>query len=430
MRLTEFAGQLRAAFVSVNLFSLLCDGSTPVTISAMGDIMRYGGPIVYLFVWGFTLLGILVLADSGSIIPRRFLKTRKQQIRLDENLAANEISRQDVAKEARAVAHSSDALRVVHVTKSFDGNRVVDDVSFGVSGDVIFAMLGPNGAGKTTTFNMIRTCLVCPLCPLLKSREGGDVVPDTGDVKIKGISVVNSPRSARLALGVCPQFTAIDSQLTVREHLLIYGRLKGLRRGSELDANVESLMVATSLNMYADRLASQLSGGNQRKLSLAIALIGESPDLSRVHVRIDASPFSSRQPLCRAHRRVLHWNRCEDEAGYVGNVEECCNWESSRHHHPCVTHTLICRFRLTVLLTDPSLSFPSPDSMEEASALANKVGIISKKMLGKFQRPFPYTHISSKLNLCVQPQPSVPPRNSPRAMPRIKSIFLAPPGKT
>lgn len=111
--------------------------------------------------------------------------------------------------------------------------------------------------------------------------EGGDVIPDIGDVKIKGISVVNSPRNARLALGVCPQFTAIDVQLTVREHLLIYGRLKGLKRGSELNTSVESLMVATSLNMYANRLASQLSGGNQRKLSLAIALIGESPISSR-----------------------------------------------------------------------------------------------------------------------------------------------------
>ena len=92
---------------------------------------------------------------------------------------------------------------------------------------------------------------------------------------INDTSIVHHPRAARLSLGVCPQFTAIDSQLTVREHLLIYGRLKGLYRGEELSRNVESLMRATSLHMYADRLASKLSGGNQRKLSLAIALIGE-----------------------------------------------------------------------------------------------------------------------------------------------------------
>lgn len=100
------------------------------------------------------------------------------------------------------------------------------------------------------------------------------MIPDEGDVLINGTSIVHHPRAARLSLGVCPQFTAIDSQLTVREHLLVYGRLKGLYRGEEVRSNVESLMHATSLHMYADRLASKLSGGNQRKLSLAIALIG------------------------------------------------------------------------------------------------------------------------------------------------------------
>ena len=91
---------------------------------------------------------------------------------------------------------------------------------------------------------------------------------------IDGVSVVRHPRMARSALGVCPQFTAIDSQLTVREHLIIYGRLKGLHKGQELEESVESILQGTALNMYADRLASKLSGGNQRKLSLAIALIG------------------------------------------------------------------------------------------------------------------------------------------------------------
>jgi ABC-type multidrug transport system ATPase subunit len=67
---------------------------------------------------------------------------------------------------------------------------------------------------------------------------------------------------------------AIDSQLTVREHLAVYGRLKGLYRGDELNQNINILLEATALLQYADRLASKLSGGNQRKLSLAIALIG------------------------------------------------------------------------------------------------------------------------------------------------------------
>ena len=60
----------------------------------------------------------------------------------------------------------------------------------------------------------------------------------------------------------------------MREHLLLYGRLKGIPRGPELDRNVDDLLKATDLAQYTDRLASQLSGGNQRKLALAIAMIG------------------------------------------------------------------------------------------------------------------------------------------------------------
>jgi len=108
----------------------------------------------------------------------------------------------------------------------------------------------------------------------LTPAAGGDVLPDIGDVIINGTSVIRHPRTARSALGVCPQFTAIDSQLTTREHLIIYGRLKGLRNGPELTESVDAVLRGTSLIAYADRLASKLSGGNQRKLSLAIALIG------------------------------------------------------------------------------------------------------------------------------------------------------------
>ncbi len=90
---------------------------------------------------------------------------------------------------------------------------------------------------------------------------------------IADISVIRHPRLARHYLGVCPQFTAIDSQMTVPEHLVIYGRWKGVPR-NELTANVEAVLRATALFMYADHLASKLSSGNKRKLSLAIALIG------------------------------------------------------------------------------------------------------------------------------------------------------------
>ena len=105
--------------------------------------------------------------------------------------------------------------------------------------------------------------------------EGGDALPDTGDIFIAGTSIVQRPQIARISLGVCPQFTAIDAQMTVREHLNIYGRLKGLAK-RELSENVDAVLKATALDSYADRFANKLSGGNQRKLSLAVALLGKS----------------------------------------------------------------------------------------------------------------------------------------------------------
>jgi ATP-binding cassette subfamily A (ABC1) protein 3 len=75
--------------------------------------------------------------------------------------------------------------------------------------------------------------------------------------------------------------------LTVREHLIIYGRLKGLKKGPELDESISTVLKGTALDMYADRLASKLSGGNQRKLALAIALIGTFPLIPTVRQAAD-----------------------------------------------------------------------------------------------------------------------------------------------
>lgn len=88
------------------------------------------------------------------------------------------------------------------------------------------------------------------------------MTPDQGEVFVKGF-----------ALGFCPQFTAIDAQLTVRQHLWVYGRLKGLT-GAQLTHDINVIMEAATLTEYADRLAGKLSGGNGRKLALAIALLG------------------------------------------------------------------------------------------------------------------------------------------------------------
>ena len=191
-----------------------------------------------------------------------------------------------------------------------------------------------------------------------------------GDVLIEGVSIVSSPKIARLSLGVCPQFSAIDSELTVREHLMIYGRLKGLHRGDELKENVEALMAATSLYVYADRLASQLSGGNQRKLSLAIAMMGEF--LTSRHWEVADMDTSGNPSVILID---------EFSTGVDAKTKRDM-WSTLRNVSVDKAVVITTRAFLQCLSW-----FSSPnnyiDSMEEASALANKIGIISKELLGK-----------------------------------------------
>ncbi|KAF9045107.1 hypothetical protein BJ165DRAFT_1346335 [Panaeolus papilionaceus] len=309
------ASVVRAGLVAVNLFGLSCSGNEVVTTASLGTIKRYGGPILYLIIYSIILFALLVWADSGSR-TRRHRRPARSGVSSGTGTASS--SKEDVNAAAKAVAESDDLLRVLNVSKRYGDNQVVDDVSLGVGKDTVFALLGPNGAGKTTTFNIIR----------------GDVLPDSGDVVINGTSVISNPRVARSSLGVCPQFTAIDSQLTVREHLIVYGRLKGLQKGPELDESVQGIMEGTSLSIYADRLASKLSGGNQRKLALAIALIG-NPSVILIDEFSTGIDPKMKRDMWQTLRRVA-----------VGKA---------------------------VIITT--------HSMEEASALANSVGILAKKVL-------------------------------------------------
>lgn len=138
--------------MSTNLFSLLCDSGTDnVTTASMISIKRFGGPILYLVIYGFVLLGILVYVDSGSKV-RHSRQKRKYLLGTGSDSRPGD----DVIAAAEAVATSDDLLRVINLSKSYHGKRVTDDVSLGVPRDSIFALLGPNGAGKTTTFNIIR----------------------------------------------------------------------------------------------------------------------------------------------------------------------------------------------------------------------------------------------------------------------------------
>jgi ATP-binding cassette subfamily A (ABC1) protein 3 len=140
---------MRAAFVSVNLFLLLCSGDHMATSSAQGSIMHYGGPILYLIGQSLFFFALLIRRESGPLFRRTSRKPTGQHLPDSEFTSqANGRMKKDVAAEAQRVAGSDNALQVMKVTKSFNGDAVVKDVSFGVEEGSTLALLGPNGAGQ------------------------------------------------------------------------------------------------------------------------------------------------------------------------------------------------------------------------------------------------------------------------------------------
>jgi ABC-type multidrug transport system ATPase subunit len=158
--------------------------------------------------------------------------------------------------EIERTESTSTGLQVQHLYKSFAGIPAVEDVTFNIPRSTCFALLGPNGAGKSTTISLIRG-------DLHSDHHGGDIL-------VESISVSKHRAEARRNLGVCPQFDAMDS-MTVDEHLRFYAKARGV---PDINHNVDIIATAVGLEPYRDRLAQNLSGGNKRKLSLAIALMG------------------------------------------------------------------------------------------------------------------------------------------------------------
>jgi ABC-type multidrug transport system ATPase subunit len=167
-----------------------------------------------------------------------------------------------------------DVLVISELVKSFARNNgccdcrgkqatvlAVRGVSVGVPIGECFGLLGVNGAGKTTTMRMVT----------------GDTEIEGGDVRVGGWSVQGQRDKARRHLGYCPQFDALPDKLTVRETLALYARIRGVP-GGEVNATVEIMIQKMCLENHASQRCEHLSGGNRRKLSTALSLIGE-PDV-------------------------------------------------------------------------------------------------------------------------------------------------------
>lgn len=148
------------------------------------------------------------------------------------------------------------AINVEHLSKAFNNQKVVDDVSFTVKKGEVFGLLGPNGAGKTTILRMITT--------LLK--------PTTGNITILDHDIKKDSKLARSTFGVTGQYAAVDEDITAKENLLIFSRLNGLSK-KESHIRTNELLKEFSLEKSADKSIKEFSGGMRRRLDLAISLI-------------------------------------------------------------------------------------------------------------------------------------------------------------
>jgi lipooligosaccharide transport system ATP-binding protein len=147
------------------------------------------------------------------------------------------------------------------LTKHFGDFTAVDAIDFDVAPGESFGFLGPNGAGKTSTMRMIGC--VSPL--------------SGGTLTILGLDPTTHGPQIRARLGVVPQQDTLDTELTVRENLLIYGRYFGLTRG-ECARRADELLDFAQLTERSGDRVEHMSGGMKRRLTIARSLINE-PDV-------------------------------------------------------------------------------------------------------------------------------------------------------
>lgn len=219
-----------------------------------------GRNLLSLFLQGVVFFLFAILVQYRFFIPdRRCVRKVKNSNSFDQD--------DDVAAERQRIYSdrensSRDVLRMVDLVKVYGWRfgknfTAVNRTCVGVKQGECFGLLGINGSGKSTTFKMLT----------------GEISMTEGNAYVNNYSVAKELNQVHQNIGYCPQFDALDSLLTAREHLYLYARLRGIKRNN-ISFIVDSLLKRLGLTLWADRPVRQYSGGNKRKLSTAISLIG------------------------------------------------------------------------------------------------------------------------------------------------------------
>ena len=224
-----------------------------------------------MFFSGMIYLTILVLQELywkqiGLWLYRKLSSTIvTAQPRNLDNIGEDD----DVATERRRIdvnladVVSQEAVVMHNLRKVYGRDKVaVENLSIGIPNRECFGLLGVNGAGKTSTFSMLT----------------GDASMSGGEAFLCGYDIQNNLTQVQRRVGYCPQFDALIEVMTGRELLTMFADFRGIP-SSETAATVNEAIRNLNLSQHADKLCGSYSGGNKRKLSTAIALVGNPPVL-------------------------------------------------------------------------------------------------------------------------------------------------------
>ena len=150
------------------------------------------------------------------------------------------------------------AIEIRNLTKKYKDTTAVDNLNLSIKRGELFSLLGVNGAGKTTTIKML-SCLTAPT---------------SGDAFLNGKSIISEPQSTKSQIAVSPQETAVAPALSVKENLELICGIHGFEKSAQKE-KVEELTKLLGLDSVLNKKAGKLSGGWQRRLSIAMALISE-----------------------------------------------------------------------------------------------------------------------------------------------------------
>ena len=219
--------------------------------------------IIYLSVESVLYTGILIIIECLAYRSRNVYEGIIENNTVNDSKVIKEIERANDELNTKKEEYS---VRIKNLMKKYNmGCRkkpitAIKNMNFCVEPGECFGLLGLNGAGKTTTFKCITQ----------------ELSPDNGRIYINGKDMRNNFNELSSLFGYCPQFDAIFEYLTVYENLKFYSEIKGIK-SEYIDRVVYAMIEEMSLGEFIHKRAGRLSGGNKRKLSVAISFLCSPP---------------------------------------------------------------------------------------------------------------------------------------------------------